>query len=35
MKAKNSYWVIAGILNLITFFLHLVGGQIDLVNPMI
>jgi hypothetical protein len=34
MKTRNRYWIIAGILNLITFFLHLVGGQIDLVNPM-
>jgi hypothetical protein len=34
MKTKNRDWIIAGILNLITFFLHLVGGQIDLVNPM-
>jgi hypothetical protein len=35
MKTKNKYWIIAGILNLITFFLHLIGGQLDLVNPMI
>ena len=35
MKSKNKYWIIAGILNLITFFLHLIGGQLDLVNPMI
>jgi hypothetical protein len=35
MKTRNRYWIIAGILNLITFFLHLIGGQIDLVNPMI
>lgn len=35
MKIKNKYWIIAGSLNLITFFLHLVGGQLDLVNPMI
>ena len=34
-KTKNNYWIIAGILNLMTFFLHLIGGQIDLVNPMI
>jgi len=32
---KNRYWVIAGILNFLTFILHLIGGQIDLVNPMI
>ena len=35
MNTKNKYWIIAGILNLITFFLHLIGGQLDLVNPMI
>ena len=35
MKTKNRYWIIAGVLNLITFFLHLVGGQLDLVDPMI
>lgn len=35
MKTKNNYWIIAGILNLLTFFLHLIGGQIDLVNPML
>ncbi len=35
MKSKNTYWIIAGILNLFTFFLHLIGGQLDLVNPML
>jgi hypothetical protein len=35
MRTKNKYWIIAGILNLITFFLHLIGGQLDLVNPMV
>lgn len=35
MKTKNKYWIIAGGLNLITFFLHLIGGQLELVNPMI
>jgi len=35
MKTKNKYWIIAGVLNLLTFFLHLIGGQLDLVNPMI
>lgn len=35
MNTKNNYWILAGILNLITFFLHLIGGQLDLVNPMI
>jgi len=32
---KNKYWLIAGILTIITFFAHLVGGQMDLVNPML
>lgn len=35
MTTKNKFWIIAGILNLVTFFLHLFGGQLDLVNPMI
>ena len=35
MKTKNTYWIIAGIINLLTFFLHLIGGQIELVNPMV
>ena len=35
MTPKNKYWIIAGVLNLLTFFLHLIGGQVDLVNPMI
>ncbi len=34
MKRKNIYWMIAGVLNLLTFFMHLIGGQIELVNPM-
>ena len=35
MKTKNTFLIIAGVLNLLTFFVHLIGGQIDLVNPMI
>lgn len=35
MRTKNIYWIIAGFLNLITFFLHLIGGQFDLVTPML
>jgi len=34
MKTKNYYWIIAGALNFATFFLHLIGGQIDLLDPM-
>lgn len=32
---KNIYWLIAGFINLFTAVLHTVGGQIDLVNPML
>ncbi len=35
MNTRNNYWIIAGGLNLLTFFLHLVGGQVDLVDPML
>jgi len=35
MKKINIYWLIAGVLNLFTAFLHTVGGQIDLINPML
>lgn len=34
MKFTNTYWIIAGILNLLTFLLHLIGGQLDLINPL-
>lgn len=32
---KNNYWIIAGGLNLFVFFLHLIGGQTELVNSML
>ena len=32
---KNIYIKIAGIINLFTALLHLIGGQIDLVNPLL
>ncbi len=35
MNSRNKFWIIAGILNLLTFLLHLIGGQLDLVNPMV
>ncbi|MEM1123534.1 MAG: hypothetical protein AAGJ18_24055 [Bacteroidota bacterium] len=35
MKPKNKFLIIAGLLNLGVFFLHLIGGQIDLVDPML
>ena len=34
MKTKNTYLIIAGVLTLFTAFLHLIGGQIDLINPL-
>jgi len=35
MKNKNTFWIIAGMLNLFTSFLHLIGGQIGLINPLL
>lgn len=35
MKNKNTYWVIAGGISAITFFIHLTLGQLDLVNPLL
>lgn len=35
IKTKNRYWIAAGILNLFTAFLHLIGGQLDLINPLL
>lgn len=34
MNTKNFYWIIAGAINLFTFILHLTGGQVDHVDPM-
>jgi hypothetical protein len=34
MSKKNIYWVIAGCIALFTSFLHLIGGQVSIVNPM-
>ena len=31
---KNSFWLIAGGINLFTAILHTIGGQMDLVNPL-
>lgn len=31
---KNTFWIIAGCLNISTAFLHLVGGQLDLIDPL-
>lgn len=35
MKNKNKLWIIGGVINLITAIIHLVGGQIDNVNPLL
>lgn len=35
IDTKSKYWLIAGIVNLFTALLHTIGGQIDLVNPML
>ncbi len=34
-NAKNKYWLIAGIVNVATALLHTIGGQMDLVDPML
>lgn len=35
MKNKNKFWMVAGLLNLFTAFVHTIGGQLDLVNPLL
>ncbi len=35
MKNKNIYLIIAGAINLFTGFLHAVGGQSTLINPLL
>ncbi|MEE9437391.1 MAG: hypothetical protein V3V14_00235 [Saprospiraceae bacterium] len=35
MKKRNIYWIIAGLIDLLTTFVHLIAGQIDLVNPLL
>ena len=35
MKAKNIFLIISGALNLFTFLLHVIGGQISLINPLL
>lgn len=35
MKNKNNYWLIAGVINTLTAILHTVGGQIDLISPLL
>lgn len=34
-KNMNMYWISAGLINLFTATLHLIGGQITLVNPLL
>ena len=34
MKMRNRFWLIAGALCAFTAFVHLIAGQLDLVNPL-
>lgn len=34
MKIRHKFLLIAGLLNLFTAFLHLIGGQLSLIDPM-
>ena len=34
-KKKNTFWIIAGALCFFTALVHLIGGQMDLVNPLL
>jgi hypothetical protein len=35
MKTKNLFLIISGLINLFTFLLHVIGGQISLINPLL
>ena len=35
MSKKKIFWIIAAILNLLTAFVHTIGGQLNLVNPLL
>lgn len=35
MKNRNKPWLIGGAISLFTFFVHLIGGQITLVDPLL
>ena len=35
MKAKNKFLIISGAINLFTFLLHVIGGQVSLINPLL
>lgn len=35
MSQKNNYWIIAGCVALFTSFLHLIGGQLSIVDPLL
>jgi len=35
MNTKNKFWIIAGLLNLITAFVHTIAGQFDLVSALL
>ncbi|AUP77725.1 hypothetical protein [Flavivirga eckloniae] len=34
-KTKNTLWIITGIINVITLFIHLIAGQTDLIDPFL
>ncbi len=34
-QKKNTYWMVAGALCFFTALVHLIGGQLDLVNPLL
>ena len=35
MNSKNKFWIVAGLLNLLIALVHTIGGQLDLVNPLL
>ncbi len=35
MKNLNKYWLIAGVISAVSFFVHLILGQLDLIDPML
>lgn len=35
MRTKNIFWIVTGLLNLFTAFIHVIGGQITLINPIL
>lgn len=35
MNIKNKFWIVAGLLNLLTALVHTIAGQFDLVIPLL